>query len=198
MSESAPKKSANAALDNPKSLIVCPCGRACRTGRKLGVGSKVRCPDCKAVNSVFIHANGAIELRPLPETSLRDLVDVESTAGLGLPPRVSEQAEPIKRRSFGNYRRKDAAGGYGTGIEKSRSWFSGFAVIGAVGLGTLLVSLYWSKIDQIVHDRGKGSANVWKSYDDGKHEDFLKRQEEVLKKQKPFVKSLLVPEHPMQ
>jgi predicted Zn finger-like uncharacterized protein len=156
--------------------IVCPnCQRTSRTNREqIRVGAKTRCPGCGDVFYLFLHANGAVELRP---------ADPPTPSGetLGLPPRVGESAAPSRRNILTSRRKNRPLGGY-MPFEKSRSYIGVFWFVGAVGIVSLVAYAYLGKINEISNASGRSAAkgNIWASADEKKRKDFQERSKKAV------------------
>ena len=111
----------------------------------------MRCPGCNGVFRVFVHGNGAVELRP---------VDDEPATDSPLPPRSAEQEKTKETRTiFTSRRRNRPIGGY-LPFEKSRSYIGTFAFWTALGLGSLTAYWYFNHIETISNQMGKRGNNA--------------------------------------
>lgn len=160
-------------------VIVCPeCSKSSRTTRVLQPGQKVRCGDCGFVSRVFIHGNGAVELRPpaAPEATMLHV-------GM-LPPRVDGGRRPAIRAN----RTERPRGGYAP-FEWAREWIGSVAVIAAIGVGGFSAYWYIGQIRDIQNTTGTiGGRNAFRSDIDAKRADYLKRQEKALARLKARTK----------
>jgi hypothetical protein len=120
----------------------------------------------------FVHANGAVELRQPPPTSLPEV----ST----LPPRVGDQGG-FTRKNLPSRRVKRPIGGY-LPFEKARSYLGGVALFIAIVVVGGTAYIYCSKIGEIQRSTGRsgGSSNIWKYHDEVKRKEYKERQKKAL------------------
>jgi DNA-directed RNA polymerase subunit RPC12/RpoP len=156
--------------------IVCPtCQRTCRTNREIRADARIRCPECGGVSRVFLHANGAVELRPADPPS-------PPGAALGLPPRVGESATDSRRTILTSRRKNRPLGGY-LPFEKSRSYIGVFVFFGLLGIGSLAAYWYSSQVatlNKATEQAGTLRGNVWRLSDEKKRKDFQLRQKRAM------------------
>ncbi len=133
----------------------------------------MRCPGCNGVFRVFVHGNGAVELRP---------VDDESATESSLPPRSAEHAVPKGTRTiFTSRRRNRPIGGY-LAFEKSRSYIGTFAFWTVLGLGSLAACVYFQFIDTATKEMGKRGHNAGNLDIEARRIEHLKKRQDAEKK----------------
>ncbi len=133
----------------------------------------MRRPGCNGVFRVFVHGNGAVELRP---------VDDEPATESPLPPRSGEQEVPKGSRSiFTSRRRNRPIGGY-LAFEKSRSYIGMFAFWAVLGLGSLAAYVYFQYIDTAAKQIGKRGHDAGTLDIEARRKEHLKKRQDAEKK----------------
>jgi hypothetical protein len=162
-------------------VLVCPeCEHSCRTQREVQVGAKMRCPNCNGVFRFFIHANGAVELRPADDEPSTESCPPSTESRL--PPRSAEQEVTKSSRTILTSRRRNRPiGGYHP-FGKSRSYIGTFAFWIVLGLGSFSAYVYFHFIDATGKQMGKTGQNAINADIEAKRTAHLKKQQDALKK----------------
>jgi hypothetical protein len=107
---------------------------------------------------------------------------------------VAGQGEPqATRRILASRRRNRPFGGYEP-FGKARSYLGMLALWTLLGLGSLSVYWYFTKVDTISKATGRTAANPWQSQDEARRKAFQVRQKRALEElKKPATKVQVQP-----